>query len=222
MTGVQTCALPISSRLVDLAGRSYDSLQTAYLYRKMLISGCGCRPAPWSQTEMGRHRTYAIAQALAEQAKAARIAETAANAAMAQAAADARETKKVAAAPPDAAATSAPLTRWPDAVAEAPAENPGSGNDAEPGQQPAEASAEREASDAAVAILEARALEKRAARVTRTSQQGRAYRTADPPVRQVRLPRQPTPNRPQKVAASAQGFSGFGFGKPKYVWPGDR
>ncbi|MFN3869368.1 MAG: DUF2865 domain-containing protein, partial [Hyphomicrobiaceae bacterium] len=205
---------PDPSRLIDLAGRPYDSLQTAYLYRKKLISGCGCRPAPWSQAEMGRHRNYAIAEALAEQAKAARIAETTANGQMAQATAAARENRRVAAAPPDAAAVSAPLTRWPDAVViaaipMAPADGPVSGKDAEPVQQQVAGSADAEASDAAVALLEARAFEKRATRSTRTSQQDRASSAINPPARQARLPRQPPANRPQKVAASVQGFGGL-------------
>lgn len=47
---------------VDLAGRSYKSLSTAFLFRKKLVEGCACKPAPWSEAELDRHRRYAIAE----------------------------------------------------------------------------------------------------------------------------------------------------------------
>lgn len=46
---------------VDLAGRSYKALPTAFLFRKKLVDGCACKPAPWNEAELDRHRRYAIA-----------------------------------------------------------------------------------------------------------------------------------------------------------------
>ena len=47
---------------VDLAGRSYKGLSTAFLYRKTLVDGCSCKAMPWSAAEANRHRQYAIAE----------------------------------------------------------------------------------------------------------------------------------------------------------------
>ena len=47
---------------VDLGGRSYKSLSTAFLYRKKLVDGCACKPMPWSEAEAGRHLEYALAE----------------------------------------------------------------------------------------------------------------------------------------------------------------
>lgn len=48
----------------DLTGRSYKALSTAFVYRKRQVSGCSCRPAPWSEVELGRHHGYAVAEGL--------------------------------------------------------------------------------------------------------------------------------------------------------------
>jgi len=48
--------------MVDLTGRAYGSYPTAFKYRKTLVKGCQCRPAPWTETERARHRAYAAAQ----------------------------------------------------------------------------------------------------------------------------------------------------------------
>ena len=45
--------------MVDLAGRSYQSLPTAFKYRQALVAGCTCKPAPWSPEEAARHEGYA-------------------------------------------------------------------------------------------------------------------------------------------------------------------
>ena len=45
--------------MVDLTGRAYISLPTAFKYRQTLVDGCGCRPQPWSAAELSRHRNYA-------------------------------------------------------------------------------------------------------------------------------------------------------------------
>ncbi len=49
------------SGAVDLTGRSYDRLPMAFMHRKKLVAGCGCRPEPWSQASVSRHQSYAIA-----------------------------------------------------------------------------------------------------------------------------------------------------------------
>lgn len=45
--------------MVDLSGLAYASLPNAFKYRKTLVQGCSCRPQPWSETELQRHRGYA-------------------------------------------------------------------------------------------------------------------------------------------------------------------
>lgn len=47
--------------LVDLDGNAYTALKTAFLYRKTLLNGCGCRAAPWSMAEQVRHHEYKVA-----------------------------------------------------------------------------------------------------------------------------------------------------------------
>ena len=44
---------------VDLAGRAYARLPTAFKYRNALVQGCTCKPEPWSNAELDRHRAYA-------------------------------------------------------------------------------------------------------------------------------------------------------------------
>ena len=62
--------------MVDLAGRRYRDLNNAFVYRKRLISGCTCRPMPWSYTERVRHERYAIIAAMdAAQKKQAEITQ---------------------------------------------------------------------------------------------------------------------------------------------------
>jgi hypothetical protein len=50
--------------MVDLSGRAYASYPTAFKYRKALVEGCQCRPQPWTETELARHRSYAATQLL--------------------------------------------------------------------------------------------------------------------------------------------------------------
>ena len=47
-----------TAAMVDLTGRRYDQLDTAFLYRKTLINGCSCRPMPWTAAERARHSRY--------------------------------------------------------------------------------------------------------------------------------------------------------------------
>ncbi len=58
--------------MVDMAGRPYAQLPTAFLYRKTLVQGCTCKPAPWSAETAARHQGYKDeAAALAEMRPAA-------------------------------------------------------------------------------------------------------------------------------------------------------
>lgn len=50
------------SDAVDLTGRSYARLPIAFLHRKQLVSGCACKPAPWSEANLLRHDQYALAE----------------------------------------------------------------------------------------------------------------------------------------------------------------
>ncbi len=53
--------------MIDLAGRSYQSLPSAFRYRKALVAGCACKPAPWSPEAAARHQGYANGEAIAEE-----------------------------------------------------------------------------------------------------------------------------------------------------------
>jgi hypothetical protein len=45
--------------MTDLTGLAYSALPNAFRYRKALVPECRCRPQPWSDAELQRHRTYA-------------------------------------------------------------------------------------------------------------------------------------------------------------------
>ena len=45
--------------MVDLTGLAYSALPNAFKYRQTLVPSCRCRPQPWSETELQRHRAYA-------------------------------------------------------------------------------------------------------------------------------------------------------------------
>lgn len=47
------------SDMIDLLGRPYTALPTAFRYRKKLVDSCRCKPEPWSASERDRHRHYA-------------------------------------------------------------------------------------------------------------------------------------------------------------------
>ncbi len=51
--------------MVDLTGMAYAALPNAFKYRKTLVQGCLCRPQPWSETELNRHRAYALGHSVA-------------------------------------------------------------------------------------------------------------------------------------------------------------
>jgi hypothetical protein len=44
--------------LVDLDGRPYRKLATAFLYRTQYIADCTCRGHPWEEEARARHRAY--------------------------------------------------------------------------------------------------------------------------------------------------------------------
>ena len=62
---------------VDQTGRVYGRLANAYRYRKALVEGCACKPAPWSEAEVIRHERYALAE---KAAAPSRVAGTSADA----------------------------------------------------------------------------------------------------------------------------------------------
>ncbi|MEQ1712797.1 MAG: DUF2865 domain-containing protein [Hyphomicrobium sp.] len=73
------------STMLDLAGRSYLRMPTAFKYRKSLTDGCSCRPMPWSAAETQRHQQYAQEAArLTAEAEAKRVAAESAEAARTQ------------------------------------------------------------------------------------------------------------------------------------------
>ena len=45
--------------MVDLAGLGYATLPSAFKYRQSIVSGCACKPEPWSEAERERHQAYA-------------------------------------------------------------------------------------------------------------------------------------------------------------------
>jgi hypothetical protein len=45
--------------MLDMTGRAYGSYPIAFKYRKKLVQGCQCRPQPWTEAELARHRAYA-------------------------------------------------------------------------------------------------------------------------------------------------------------------
>ena len=54
--------------MVDLTGIAYSALPNAFRYRKTLVPECRCRPQPWSDTELQRHRAYAEGRPVAADA----------------------------------------------------------------------------------------------------------------------------------------------------------
>lgn len=69
-------AAPDAAAMVDLTGRRYDALNTAFAYRKALRPGCTCRPPPWSSAEQLRHHQYALDAARQEAEKVAAAARS--------------------------------------------------------------------------------------------------------------------------------------------------
>jgi hypothetical protein len=45
--------------MVDLQGRPYSSLPTAFLHRTQYVADCTCRAHPWEEDALAKHRAYA-------------------------------------------------------------------------------------------------------------------------------------------------------------------
>lgn len=225
-----------AAAMTDLAGRRYDALRTAFVYRTKLVSGCSCKPAPWSVAEQSRHAGYAIA--------AAQAAEKLRVAALNEAARKEAEQQRLAVrsqpqiqSPSVATPASRDADGWVtiaqsdeslsttrgDVAAAAPVAAPV----AAPGpatEQAAGGTPESyliPTSDAAVRVAGSQSPGEAApaprARTIRVTQ--RPFESHARPVRHVERP------RAQRVAVSAPapggGLGFFSGGKPKYVWPGD-
>lgn len=52
-----------ASQFIGLDGKPYSSLETAFLYRKALQPQCQCKPGPWADSEIQRHKQYALTAA---------------------------------------------------------------------------------------------------------------------------------------------------------------
>ena len=63
-----------TKEMVDISGRNYTKLPTAYLYRKKTVDACKCKPEPWTQTELDRHRVYALNEAETERRRLEQVA----------------------------------------------------------------------------------------------------------------------------------------------------
>jgi hypothetical protein len=55
--------------MVDLQGRPYRQLPTAFLYRSQYVPSCKCQPDPWEAASLDRHRAYALAAAASRGSK---------------------------------------------------------------------------------------------------------------------------------------------------------
>lgn len=52
--------------MIDLEGRPYTDLMTAFQYRVAYDTSCSCRAAPWTEEAANRHRLYELESAAAE------------------------------------------------------------------------------------------------------------------------------------------------------------
>ena len=48
--------------MVDLDGKPYTALKSAFLFRTKYDAACTCKPQPWSKEALARHRAYADAE----------------------------------------------------------------------------------------------------------------------------------------------------------------
>jgi hypothetical protein len=46
--------------MIDLAGRKYADEPYAFAFRRSIVQGCACRPAPWSREAAARHQKYLV------------------------------------------------------------------------------------------------------------------------------------------------------------------
>lgn len=68
-----------AAKMIDLAGKPYKKLKTAFLYRKQFVPSCRCRPEPWSQSELLRHSGYSQITTIEEPPDHADVTPVAAN-----------------------------------------------------------------------------------------------------------------------------------------------
>ncbi len=54
----------------DLNGEPYKALRTAFKFRKTYDQACSCRPQPWEQASLERHKLYALERQMAKGDKA--------------------------------------------------------------------------------------------------------------------------------------------------------
>jgi len=58
--------------MVDLAGHKYADEPHAFEFKRALVQGCTCKPAPWSREAAARHQKYSIEAAARSRLEAAR------------------------------------------------------------------------------------------------------------------------------------------------------
>ncbi len=65
--------------MIDLAGHKYADEPHAFEFKRALVQGCACKPAPWSREAAARHQKYSVeaAQRSRLEAAGARKARTA-------------------------------------------------------------------------------------------------------------------------------------------------
>jgi hypothetical protein len=54
-----------AAHLISLDGKPYSALPRSFAYRRSIEPSCRCKPDPWSESEIERHRLYAASQAAA-------------------------------------------------------------------------------------------------------------------------------------------------------------
>lgn len=204
----QSASSPNAKSMIDLQGRPYSRMQTAFVYRKSLVQGCACKGEPWSQAELDRHFQYAVA-AGAPQAGAPRSASVAAEVVAGGQSATAAQVSehKAEAAPehPEPAGAEAGV-----AVMASDTDNP---------QQNRHSSADEPVS--------APALRKQSQR-TASTKQFTQHAPARRQIAAISKPREPAPKSRQAAAkapgriAGAQSTALLGGGsQAKLTWPGD-
>jgi hypothetical protein len=63
-------------QMTDLRGQPYMALKSAFLFRTEYVEACTCKPHPWEQEALDRHRLYAGRMQKGKQAVAAKVQPT--------------------------------------------------------------------------------------------------------------------------------------------------
>ncbi|MGE3914727.1 MAG: DUF2865 domain-containing protein [Hyphomicrobiaceae bacterium] len=185
--------------MVDLTGRSYGQMPNAFRYRKALVDGCKCKPEPWAQSEVDRHRRYAAEEVMAK-AKEAPKAE--------QQQAAATSTK------PSAPSDSVVSGQEPKVAAETPTER------TEPTTREAAASGPNAAIARASMAMPRKAAGSRHAKAA-AARPETSHKQA-PPATTAKVARRSTPAQPPVRTAGALKPAPAGLGGQTLKWPGDR